>query len=533
MDDEVTETSSEIINGAVDKAKNPQNLIDLLGASAKLLRQEVQGTPDGEQAFTDEVAGAAGTGEEDINAVLAKLKGEVVTNTHSGTGKDVSKTAAAENIDSEGSEAESALAGQETKGVNKEQANAQELLTKLKEGEIELSTKEKLAAQAALASDKKTLLGQGTSSENNNSQLALAGEQSSRLTDEILEGEPVVDELLGGQKPTEAKVMPGGLENGQKNGIQINKAQQPTANTISTKAIDISGELPSEEAAADVVSGLADKASTAGDASIKSSTGQSQPGHLTHERSAGSSADFNEQGKGRSGNNEQENNNAKQASGIDEISVAKEEISQTQQHKVASTPIRDQNTLAAQMNNSVLASADTPQAHDSEYVLDSVANKVSAENLQTQKNNVTSLNETLSFTRKDFVDSMKEKVMIMVNQKIQQVEIRLDPPELGNMHVRVNLQNEQAAVNFLVQSQQAKEALEQGMSKLKDMLSESGVDVGDANVEQQSQGSEDNEQSFGQNQQNGSGENGHFEQQDLVLQGSLARSTASGVDYYA
>ena len=94
--------------------------------------------------------------------------------------------------------------------------------------------------------------------------------------------------------------------------------------------------------------------------------------------------------------------------------------------------------------------------------------------------------ETISIFRKDFADSIKDKVMLMISQKLQQFDITLDPPELGNMQVRVNLQGEQASVNFVVQNQQAKEAFEQNMHKLKEMLAEQGVDVGDANVEQQS-----------------------------------------------
>ncbi|HCM46317.1 MAG TPA: flagellar hook-length control protein FliK, partial [Colwellia sp.] len=84
-------------------------------------------------------------------------------------------------------------------------------------------------------------------------------------------------------------------------------------------------------------------------------------------------------------------------------------------------------------------------------------------------------------------DAVKDKVMMTINQKLQRFDITLDPPEFGNMQVRVNLQGEQASVNFIVQNQQAKDVLEQNMHKLRDMLSEQGVDVGDANVEQQNQ----------------------------------------------
>ena len=47
--------------------------------------------------------------------------------------------------------------------------------------------------------------------------------------------------------------------------------------------------------------------------------------------------------------------------------------------------------------------------------------------------------------------SLKDKVMVMMNQKLQQIEIRLDPQELGNVNVKINMQNEQAVVgDFLI-----------------------------------------------------------------------------------
>ena len=85
---------------------------------------------------------------------------------------------------------------------------------------------------------------------------------------------------------------------------------------------------------------------------------------------------------------------------------------------------------------------------------------VASDTAQIQKNNIQLQQETLSMTRKDFADAVKDKVMITINQKLQQFDITLDPPEFGNMQVRVNLQGEQATVNFVVQNQQAKDALD-------------------------------------------------------------------------
>lgn len=144
------------------------------------------------------------------------------------------------------------------------------------------------------------------------------------------------------------------------------------------------------------------------------------------------------------------------------------------------------------------------------------------------------LNETINVYSKDFSKSIKEKVMVMVNQKLQVAEIRLDPPELGNMHVRVNLQNEVAAVQFLVQNQQAKEALEQHMGKLKDMLSESGVDVGDAHVAQQERQFDQSGQSNdgGSAFAGGTGEQESTDELSVDLH-SVVKGSAVGVDFYA
>ncbi len=158
---------------------------------------------------------------------------------------------------------------------------------------------------------------------------------------------------------------------------------------------------------------------------------------------------------------------------------------------------------------------------------------VSTEVTQSQKTNAQLHQETIAIFRKDFADAVKDKVMLMISQKLQQFDINLDPPELGNMQVRVNLQNEQAAVSFIVQNQQAKEALEQNMHKLRDMLAQQGVDVGDANVEQQSQQS-DNESNFeGSDFQEGQETAQADDIVEHALSAKMINSSVNAVDYYA
>lgn len=200
------------------------------------------------------------------------------------------------------------------------------------------------------------------------------------------------------------------------------------------------------------------------------------------------------------------------------------------------------NTSADFSINSDLSEITGRATQASQNIADQLATDVfnpraSSDVSQSQKTNTQLHQETIAMFRKDFSDAVKDKVMLMISQKLQQFDIKLDPPELGNIHVKVNLQGEQATVNFVVQNQQAKDAFEQNMHKLKELLAEQGVDVGDANVEQQSQQSDDNAMN-----EESTGDSNHqtmtntADASDVIehnLSASMLNSSTSAVDYYA
>ncbi|MBL4765502.1 MAG: flagellar hook-length control protein FliK [Colwellia sp.] len=179
----------------------------------------------------------------------------------------------------------------------------------------------------------------------------------------------------------------------------------------------------------------------------------------------------------------------------------------------------------------------TPQQIIDQQSVEILNPSVATEVTQSQKTNTQLHQEAISLFRKDSAEAVKDKVMLMISQKLQQFDITLDPPELGNIQVRVNLQGEQAVVNFMVQSQQTKDALEQNMHKLKELLAEQGVDVGDANVEQQSQQSANEEDSAAGNNNQMAGEIDNMtEANDVVahtLSAKVIDSSTASVDYYA
>ena len=122
---------------------------------------------------------------------------------------------------------------------------------------------------------------------------------------------------------------------------------------------------------------------------------------------------------------------------------------------------------------------------------------------------------------------------MMVRQNIQVAEIRLDPAELGQMQIRVNLQQDQATVQFIVQQQHAKELLEQQMPRLREMMQQQGIQLGEGNVQQQRQG--DGQASAQRDGNPGSGQGDteqHSAEQATAVQLDVKLSERI-VDYYA
>lgn len=132
---------------------------------------------------------------------------------------------------------------------------------------------------------------------------------------------------------------------------------------------------------------------------------------------------------------------------------------------------------------------------------------------------------------------LNEKIRWMVNARNTMAEIRLDPPELGSMQVRVNVQGDAASVSFIVQSQQAKDALADTMPKLRDMLSEQGIELGDAQVRKDNSQNGESGQQLASQSGNGQGQRGNndaeFDDDTRVIEQAVTREAKGGIDYYA
>ncbi|WP_445776249.1 flagellar hook-length control protein FliK [Shewanella sp.] len=131
-----------------------------------------------------------------------------------------------------------------------------------------------------------------------------------------------------------------------------------------------------------------------------------------------------------------------------------------------------------------------------------------------------------------FSPLMKQQLITMVSNGIQQAEIRLDPPELGHLTVKIQIQGDQTQVQFHVAQSQTRELVEQAIPRLRDMLASEGLQLTDSQV---SQGGSGREQQ-GQSEQQGQTAESQLDEisaQDANLMTNTSRSLHSAIDYYA
>ncbi|WP_339898134.1 flagellar hook-length control protein FliK [Paraglaciecola polaris] len=141
--------------------------------------------------------------------------------------------------------------------------------------------------------------------------------------------------------------------------------------------------------------------------------------------------------------------------------------------------------------------------------------------------------KALNLAKPEAHQQLAEKVRFMVNTNQLVADIRLDPAELGSMHVKVSVSGESASVSFVVQSLHAKEAIDNATPKLREMLADKGIELGQSSVEQES-GEQDGEQ---QNAGKGQGEANEqgipdVEVPDGSLQQPIVNGALGGIDYF-
>jgi len=75
-----------------------------------------------------------------------------------------------------------------------------------------------------------------------------------------------------------------------------------------------------------------------------------------------------------------------------------------------------------------------------------------------------------------------QKVVYMIGNEEQTASLTLNPPDLGPLQVVLSVSNDQASVTFSANQEEVRQALENALPRLREMMSESGIALGNATV---------------------------------------------------
>lgn len=79
-------------------------------------------------------------------------------------------------------------------------------------------------------------------------------------------------------------------------------------------------------------------------------------------------------------------------------------------------------------------------------------------------------------------DRIGERVVVLAGNQVKTAEIRLTPAELGPVRVQVSVEEGATNVTFQAQHAVTRDALEQALPRLREMLAENGLSLGQADV---------------------------------------------------
>ncbi|MGL6258070.1 flagellar hook-length control protein FliK [Vibrio sp. WXL210] len=141
-----------------------------------------------------------------------------------------------------------------------------------------------------------------------------------------------------------------------------------------------------------------------------------------------------------------------------------------------------------------------------------------------------------AMTSQEMADKVNDQVQLMLSKNLKNIDIRLDPPELGRMQIRMNMNGDSTSVHFTVANAQAREVLDQSMPRLREMFAQQGIQLADTSVSQQS--SQQQGRSAGQGEAGGtqqSSPNGLADEDNDASQSIDLNVTTQqdGISYYA
>jgi len=94
--------------------------------------------------------------------------------------------------------------------------------------------------------------------------------------------------------------------------------------------------------------------------------------------------------------------------------------------------------------------------------------------------------DVLNLNQKNWERTLGHQLSWMVNNRLQEAEIKVNPPDLGPLEVRVSQHQHQTSVTFFSHEAAVREALENALPRLREMLDSQGISLNQAQVSDQS-----------------------------------------------
>lgn len=132
-------------------------------------------------------------------------------------------------------------------------------------------------------------------------------------------------------------------------------------------------------------------------------------------------------------------------------------------------------------------------------------------------------------------NALGERAIMISAQNMRVAEIKLDPPELGSLSIRVNVNQDQVSLSFTSPHAHVRDAVEQSLPRLREMFAEQGLALQDSEVADQSADQQRREQLAEQGEGGSSanqymGDGSENSEETAATEGA---ESISLVDYYA
>ncbi|MDE1225271.1 flagellar hook-length control protein FliK [Vibrio aestuarianus] len=241
-------------------------------------------------------------------------------------------------------------------------------------------------------------------------------------------------------------------------------------------------------------------------------------------------------------------NSTLSAAGSDVTNAQVQQMINTMPMQTAITPEQpiSQAALKAALGAKALAGlgdSGTAQEHKDSSLAHQISTAAGQQGITSAQNRAENLQQAapqppLHLNKEMASDQMAERVQMMMSKNLKHVDIRLDPPELGRLQIRMNMNGDGATVHFTVANHQARDAIEQSMPRLREMLAQQGVQLGDTSVQQQNAGQQQSRYASSGDGQPGqlSRNENYLGEENLDTDVKLDLNVASkrdGISYYA